>query len=343
MSLEQSVFIDGTIKSFLKKNWGIDSLSYKKLDLGTANCYMLNCEQDTYLLKEYQSEISESQIVIEAEILERLQAQGIPSTYFINTVTNTKYVKYRGHYIVLEKYIKGKTYGYYDFPVLLLPEMAVMLAKIHLALQDMKLPSGFDEEWVKEDAIPKYNKLLELIGEHETDPYYEQIKEDLSYKQLILLKRQDEFRKHFTGLTYQNSHGDYQGCQIICEGDSIKAIIDFTAASRLPVVWELMRSYIQTSSMGRNDCMIDIKGLCQYVSKYCEHAPLTSNDIKSMPYVYVYQVLRSTYGYKEYLLTDSEDRAELISFAFWRTKMCREVLEHAEQIVEELFKIINVK
>jgi hypothetical protein len=33
----------------------------------------------------------------------------------------------------------------------------------------------------------------------------------------------------------------------------------------------------------------------------------------------------------------------LISFAFWRTKMCREVLEHAEQIVEELFKIINVK
>ena len=55
-----------------------------------------------------------------------------------------------------------------------------------------------------------------------------------------------------------------------------------------------------------------------------------------MPYVYVFQLLRSTYGYKEYLLSDSEDREGLISFAFWRTKICKEVLGHIDDIVENM-------
>lgn len=151
----------------------------------------------------------------------------------------------------------------------------------------------------------------------------------------------EEFRKVFAGITYRNSHGDYQGCQIICGDDCIKAVIDFTEARRLPAVWEIMRSFVQTSRSSRNEGKLDIPELCRYVKRYCEYAPLNESDIKSMPYVYVFQLLRSAYGYEEYLLTDSEDRAGLIAFAFWRTRMCREVLEHAEQLAEELTKTIR--
>lgn len=243
--------------------------------------------------------------------------------------------------MVLEKYICGESYGYYNFPNSMFSEMAVMLAKIHSALRDLELPSSLDEEWLKADAIIKYRKLLELIEEHREDPLYEKIKEDLSYKHWILQKHQEKLRKAFNGITYKNSHGDYQGCQIIGDGECITAVIDFTAARRLPVVWEIMRSFIQTSSASRINGKIDIQGLCQYVKAYCEYAPLNAYDVKSMPYVYVYQLLRSTYGYNEYLLTDSEDREGLISFAFWRTKMCREVLEHSDEIVDELVKVIE--
>ena len=72
------------------------------------------------------------------------------------------------------------------------------------------------------------------------------------------------------------------------------------------------------------------------------YAPLTKKDLAAMPYVYLNQLARSKYGYKEYLLTDSEDREGLISFAFWRTRMCREVLEHSEEIVDELVKVLGV-
>ncbi len=342
MALEKSIFDDEMIAKILRENWDISLISYKKMELGTANCYLINSENDIYFLKEYQSEILESQIIIEGEILERLQVENIPSAYFINTVTNDKYIKYRGHYVVLEKYICGDSYDYYNFPDAMLSEMAVMLAKIHLALKGLDLPSSLDEEWVKTDAILKYRKLQEFIEEHKEDPFYEKIKEDLSYKQSILQENQEKLRKAFIGITYKNSHGDYQGCQLIGDGDGIKAVIDFTAACRLPVVWEIMRSFIQTSRASRIDGKIDIQGLCRYVKAYWEYAPLNACDVKSMPYVYVYQLLRSTYGYKEYLLTDSEDREGLISFAFWRTRMCREVLEHSEEIVDELVKVLGV-
>ena len=75
---------------------------------------------------------------------------------------------------------------------------------------------------------------------------------------------------------------------------------------------------MQTSHNSRNNAKIDLQDLRNYVKAYCEYFPLSDKDLNAMPYVYVFQLLRSTYGYKEYLLSDSEDREGLISFAFWR-------------------------
>ena len=341
MALEKTVFDENMLVLFLKDNWNLRCHSIKKADLGTANCYYIKTTHDVYFLKEYQSEISESQIIKEAEILERLQEKKIPSTYFISTVKNEKYVRYKEHFVVLEKYIYGDTYGYSQFPKKLLPKLAVTLSNIHLALEGMNLPSGLEEEWLKGDAIPKYDKLLGFLEEHPFDPLFKQIKEDLEYKRTVLQQRQEEFRKAFIGITYRNSHGDYQGCQVICSNEDVKAVIDFAEASRLPVVWELMRSFIQTDRDSRNNCELDIYMLVKYVKAYCRFGTLNENDIKSMPYVYVYQLLRSTYGYKEYLLTESEDREDLIAFAFWRTKMCKVVLDYAHEIVEKLSNAIK--
>ena len=82
----------------------------------------------------------------------------------------------------------------------------------------------------------------------------------------------------------------------------------------------------------RNNAKIDLQDLRHYVKAYCEYFPLSEKDLNAMLYVYVFQLLRSTYGYKEYLLSDSEDREGLISFAFWRTKICKEVLGHIDEI-----------
>ena len=58
----------------------------------------------------------------------------------------------------------------------------------------------------------------------------------------------------------------------------------------------------------------------------------TKNDMIYMPYVYLFQLARSKFGYPQYLTSDSEDREGLIDFALWRTRMCREVESRADEI-----------
>lgn len=49
-----------------------------------------------------------------------------------------------------------------------------------------------------------------------------------------------------------------------------------------------------------------------------------------MPYVYLYQLERSLYGYKEYM-TNAENKDEFLKFAFWRTNVCRMLLNRADE------------
>jgi len=63
---------------------------------------------------------------------------------------------------------------------------------------------------------------------------------------------------------------------------------------------------------------------------------LSKTDLSMMPYVYLVQLLKSTYGYLEYALSRSENREELIEFAFWRTKMCKWLAANSMELSREL-------
>ena len=61
--------------------------------------------------------------------------------------------------------------------------------------------------------------------------------------------------------------------------------------------------------------------------KYIE---LNEYDLKYAPYIYLIQLVSSTYGYKEY--NDDYSQIELLEFAFFRTKLCRILYENKEKI-----------
>ena len=163
MALEETVLDGENMTNLLKANWDISCASYRKLPIGTANCFTVNDGSNTYFLKEYQSYIEDCDIIREESILEKLKNYEIPSTDFIETVSREKMVKYKGHRFVLQKYMSGQSYGYNDFPEEMLPQMAVMLAKIHIALKDMELPVDMDAAWVNGDAVSKYDNILEVL------------------------------------------------------------------------------------------------------------------------------------------------------------------------------------
>lgn len=162
----------------------------------------------------------------------------------------------------------------------------------------------------------------------------------MQYKKQLAI-RCEEYKKYYNGITYCSTHGDYQGCQLIFEQKKIKAVIDFSSAACLPVTWEIMRSFVQSSDDCRNNATVDITAFCEYVQEYMKYFALTKKDMVAMPYVYLFQLARSKYGYLQYLNTDSEDREGFLQFAFWRTKMCRTVEENAKAISDALVKILD--
>ena len=344
MSLEKSVLTESIISDLLSNHYGILPLSVKKLKLGTANCFQVYDGSKYYFLKEFQSDILEEEVVREAELLEYLSEAEVPVTRFYKTVHNEFVIKYQDHIICLERYIDGHTYGYNDLPLHLLPKVGRMLGKLHRALKDYPLPVGMSEQWLDsisaDSVIAKYDELIEIAeGKADADKL-PQLMDDLQYKKQLAVRCED-YKKYYNGITYCSTHGDYQGCQLIWEQEEIKAVIDFSAAACLPVTWELMRSFVQSSNVCRTTATIDIAALCDYVREYMKYSTLTKSDMVAMPYVYLFQLAQSRYGYPQYLLnTDSEDREGLLRFAFWRTKMCREVEKCANAISEGLEKLL---
>ena len=128
--------------------------------------------------------------------------------------------------------------------------------------------------------------------------------------------------------------------QILCADDEIKAVIDFSSAAKIPASWELMRSYMQSAADTKNPADFDAEKFQGYVRCYQSVSALSKEDLQYMPYIYLYQLGRSRYGYKEYML-NVENKAELLEFAFWRTNICRMLLQRADEISQMLISQKN--
>lgn len=339
MALEKTVLTEQTIRSLLQSHYGISVHSVTRLKLGSANCYRVTDDEKSYFLKEFQSKFTAESVLREAALVDHLTGNGFPTARFYRTAQGDAVITYRDHLICLEEFIEGQTYGYNDLPASLLPETARTLGKLHTALRDYPLPVHRGEPWLtaySADAqIAQYDELLAIAEQHPQDVHRERIAADLQFKKELAV-RCNEYRKHYDGVTYTPTHGDYQGCQLVWQDERVKAVIDFSSARTLPAVWEIMRSYVQSSAACRMSAVVDIDGLCTYVSEYLKYAPLTERDLTAMPYVYLFQLARSKFGYTQYLTTDSEDRLGLLDFAFWRTAMCREVESKAGDISKAL-------
>ena len=342
MALENSVLNEQKIIELLREHWDKLVMKVEKMPLGSANCYCVSSESEQYFLKEFQSGFQTDDLMREAKLTKYLLEHGIPTTRFIPTISGEMYLEYQGHCICLEEYIEGTQFHYSNFPKEFLKKEAAMLGKIHQCLSGYDLPIDMDEKWVNSFSVSKakakYDELLGVLEKHKMDNLYDKIKEELLYKK-ELSEYCDGLKRHYEGITYVSTHGDYQGCQLIFDDENVKAVVDFSAAKKIPAVWELMRSYVQSSEYCRCEAKIDIKEFCEYVKEYMRYFPLTEKDLNAMPYVYLFQLARSRFGYIQYLTSDSEDREGLIKFAFWRTAICREVKEKAEKIIEAIMNI----
>lgn len=341
MPLEKSILNKENIKQLLLERYGLHYLEDNHLSQGTANCFRIRCKEGNYFLKEYQSWFTPEDVVSEGKLVSYLVSKGFPTASFLKTVDGKYSSEFGGHVIGVQEFIEGETYMN-NLPNELKLECARYLGELHKCLRDYPMKMSMTPEWAEkysvEAATEKCDELLAVLDRNQSIPDSERIGRDLLYKKELNISL-DGMKSYYKGITYTQSHGDYTACQLICNGSKIKAVIDFASATCIPAVWEIMRSYMQSFSVCKGGSPLDIEDFVSYVREYMKYSRLTERDLESMPYVYLFQLARSCYGYKEYLLTQVENRDELLQFAFWRTEICREIYGRLREISDALLRL----
>ena len=207
---------------------------------------------------------------------------------------------------------------------------------ISLPLNDLSYL--FSKE-IFEKSIEKHQELLKIINDKDDEETLK-IKRDLEEKiNMIKEISEENIFINTKKLTIKNTHGDFNVLQFIYKNDHINSVIDFVSACRMPIVWELIRSYSYIDKNVKNG-IFNLDTFTDYIKEFNKYVKLNKYDLKYMSYIYLIQLLSSTYGYKEYI--NNNENIELLEFAYFRTNICKYLFNNAEKISNRLLKSIKI-
>ena len=335
--LEKSVFDNKTIKSVVKDKYNIDVISIKKIKIGSANIYSIN--DDEYILKEFQSKYKEEDIIKEIKVINHLKKDNIPVPEYVKTKDKKYYFIYNDRVVIMQRFIKGNTLKLNAGTREQILESAEYLGKIVLSLKTLryKLPNRNISSWYDVDSsVLKKGKISYKVK----GKYKDKVINDLNEKMYFLnyIKDKINIEEMIKKITYMKTHGDYNVLQFIYKDNKIIAIIDFATSCKMPIIWEIIRSYSYIDSKCKNGD-INIDNLILYVKEFTKYIKLNKYDLKYMPYFYLIQLLCSDYGYKQYI--EDESKINLLKFGIYRTKISKKLLDKAHIISERLLNEIE--
>lgn len=340
--IENSVLNNEKIVELVREKYNIEINQITKLNRGSANLYSLN--DNEYILKEFQSKYTRDEIEKEIKIINHLQKDNIPVPDYLKTIDGNYSFIYEEKVIIMQKFIAEYTIESNTANYNQVIESAEYLGKIvkSLSTLDFDLPNTDVSEWYSHktinESIEKQKKLLEKVNKDEEPQIYE----DLKCKIDMLIDVRDNFDfNDMNKVSVMNTHGDYSLLQFIYENEKINAIIDFVSACKMPIVWEIIRSYSYIDPEAKEG-QININNLIDYTRTFSKYVLLNEYDLKYMSYLYLVQLLSSTFGYKQYIADNS--KKELLKFAYFRTKLCKNLYENADNITNALIdELLNNK
>ena len=211
--IEKTVFKnEKEIIMYVKKVYGLDICSVRKIDRGSANIYSLN--DDKYILKEFQSKYSKVEIDKEIEVINHLRKFDIKVPEYIKTLNERYDDVYKNKTIIIQYFIDGYTLnnneGTYDQTI----ECADCYGKIVSALKSLpiELPDADLSSWYSKEnfalSIKKHEDLLPMLDENDEND--QKIKKDILEKiEMIKSISSNTNFEEMSNLSVLNTHGDY--------------------------------------------------------------------------------------------------------------------------------------
>lgn len=335
MGIQKTNLNDVKIRCILEKQYNIKAINISKIDRGTSNIFKIETEKNKYILKEFISQRKKETIIKEINIINFLRERKIKVPTYVKTVDCHYYIENEGRIIIVQEFIDGyiiNNTGDYNQ----IMECANILGKLTKEFMDYPELSkeNIIEEYFSKNRVHLGIEKMKQIKNNlkEDNRYKDQIKKDIDYRIKILKEIESNFNFNIVKkLTMLNSHGDFCSQQLIYTDNKEPVIIDFEKAKKLPIIWEVIRSYSYI------DKEFNVETLVNYFKEFTKYIKLNQYDLKYASYLYLLQLSSSTYGYKEY--NDDYSQRELLNFAFFRTKLCKKLYENVENISIKLQNI----
>jgi len=343
MGIQKTNLNDRKIKNILKKEYNIKALNISKIDRGTSNIFKIETEKNRYILKEFISKRKKETIIKEINIIKFLRKRNINVPKYVKTESNEFYIENEGRIIIVQEFVDGYTIDNNTGDYKQVIECANILGKLTKELSyypELSEENIIEENFSRTRVHLGIEKMKQIkINLKENNIYKRQIEEDIDYRIKILKEIEDNFDFNIISkITMLNSHGDFCSQQLIYNDQKEPIIIDFEKAKKLPIVWEVMRSYSYIDKEAK-DGKINIKTLADYFKEFTKYIKLNQYDLKYASYLYLLQLASSTYGYEEY--NNDFSQKELLDFAFFRTKLCKNLYKNVEEISLKLIENID--
>ena len=319
MSVGKSVLTKNDIITLLRTQYNIEgNIEITKLNRGSSNLFEINVNGKRYILKEFNSNKPVSLVEKEIRLIKYLQNGKLQVPQYIQLNDGRYYFIFNGKVVILQQFIEGYTVenntGNYEQMM----ESATILGKL---IRELIGYEGLEEE--------KKN----IKGDNK---YKEQFIADFNDKILIANALIDQFDFGIIRrLSIMNTHGDYSIQQLIYNEGKLATVIDFETAKKMPIVWEIVRSYSYVDK-NAEDGKIDTDNLIQYFKEVSKYVELNEYDLKFAPHIYLMQLIGSTFGYREYNKDCSQK--DLLKFALFRTNLCRSLYANLDKISESLLE-----
>lgn len=324
--IEKRLLNKTKIRKLFRDEYSLNAKNIELVSSGSAEIYKID---NKYILKLFQSKYNKKEILKEVKVINYLKKKNIPVPTYVKAKKNDYVVKVENRFLIVQYYIDGKTKDKFEGTIDEIKECGYLHGLIVKSLLGYKDVQKDKMDWYnKKENIAKLKKIIKM-GNNKS------IKEDLN-KKISMIENLNYDFKDIDKITFYTSHGDFSYLQFIYDNDGVKAIIDFIKVKKLAIVWEIIRSFTYMDKDAKNG-IINVDNLVLYVKEFMKLVPLSKTDLEYMPYIYLSQLLRSTYGYKEYYLNKNK---EALQFAHFRTNLCEYLYKNAEIISKKLGELV---
>jgi len=273
------------LSKLIEDNYDLEIIDLKLIEGQFCEIYSMQTNKGKYAVKTLH--LGEHDMEQEGHLTKILYDNGINVARILKTNKGMYHVETEDMQFHVQEFIEGRTWKVNTAPEWFLKKSAVTIGKVHDILKDYgELKSTMSDHFLNKGIINHlknhYMGKLNVATEQKDTRLIPLLEERVKY-----LERVSKFDIDVTKLTYSNSHADFHIGQIITNGENL-TVIDWTSACRMPVCFEVIRSYVFAAPECRNG-EINSDGLKRYINHYFKYFSLNDYDIQMMPYVFYFQ------------------------------------------------------